>query len=415
MSASRHVFACEPIQLSALTARLAAALRLEQMGNWYLAGEAYHSIYSGLSYDVDVHARAKLLARKGTCFEICGQAHPAARAYEEAARLLACNGLRPNIAGELFNRAAMQFRKANELFFAGLSWRAAAEQFFKISTGIVTCSENYGPLPISALKSHLCGKCYEAAAAMFMEVPGEEMWAVVMYWEAGRVYATGIPNVQAFAAYRNALKAGIRYYGTLEIEKIRSYLPLTENERVAKLNPLYVMEQALIRCNEHHQHDPGCTTESQLATDRQMAATLHDFSVILLGVGNPREAGDFRSSEKDRLRRIYQREGRYREAVFYWSWKITSDYGESLTRWALTCAIVLIAFAALYRIFGLIAPVSGRFDYFYFSVVTFTTLGYGDIHPVGLVGKLFASLEVALGFTMFGLLLSFLSNRFYRS
>lgn len=69
----------------------------------------------------------------------------------------------------------------------------------------------------------------------------------------------------------------------------------------------------------------------------------------------------------------------------------------------------------LYCAIGLIKPVATTFDYFYFSVVTFTTLGYGDVLPVGSFGKVLACLEVVSGFVMFGILLSFLINRFERT
>jgi len=64
-------------------------------------------------------------------------------------------------------------------------------------------------------------------------------------------------------------------------------------------------------------------------------------------------------------------------------------------------AVVLGIFPFLYFVFhGVI--VNSFFDYFYFSIVTATTLGYGDYHPVGM-GKVFASLEAIFGTFMWGL------------
>jgi hypothetical protein len=54
------------------------------------------------------------------------------------------------------------------------------------------------------------------------------------------------------------------------------------------------------------------------------------------------------------------------------------------------------------------------FDYVYFSVITFSTLGYGDLHPIGVLGKAMACFEVFAGFIMFGVLLTFVGNRFQR-
>jgi len=64
---------------------------------------------------------------------------------------------------------------------------------------------------------------------------------------------------------------------------------------------------------------------------------------------------------------------------------------------------------------GLLRQFSHWFDYVYFSIVTFTGLGYGDIHPDGVAGKMAASAEILAGLVMFGLLLTFISNRFERT
>jgi hypothetical protein len=47
----------------------------------------------------------------------------------------------------------------------------------------------------------------------------------------------------------------------------------------------------------------------------------------------------------------------------------------------------------------------------YFSVVTFVTLGYGDITPLNSFGKIVAAFEAICGFTMFGLSIAVLSAR----
>ena len=135
----------------------------------------------------------------------------------------------------------------------------------------------------------------------------------------------------------------------------------------------------------------------------------------MLEIGNGREAAMFRAREKERWRRVYFGEGRFGRAVLYSLWDITSGFGESLFRWVASCGVALTAFSFLYFYFEAISPVSSVIDYVYFSVITFTSLGYGDIHPEGVVGKILASTEIILGLIMFGVLLSFLGNRFQRS
>jgi len=49
-------------------------------------------------------------------------------------------------------------------------------------------------------------------------------------------------------------------------------------------------------------------------------------------------------------------------------------------------------------------------DPYYFSIVTYTTLGFGDVRPATLAGEIIVSSEVILGYTTLGLLLSVLAQ-----
>ncbi|MDP0589467.1 MAG: potassium channel family protein, partial [Candidatus Endonucleobacter bathymodioli] len=51
------------------------------------------------------------------------------------------------------------------------------------------------------------------------------------------------------------------------------------------------------------------------------------------------------------------------------------------------------------------------FTYFYFSAVTITTLGYGDIIPVGSFTQILVAIESILGLTLIGLFLNALSHK----
>lgn len=101
------------------------------------------------------------------------------------------------------------------------------------------------------------------------------------------------------------------------------------------------------------------------------------------------------------------------------------DYGRSLWRVMLIAFGLMIVFGAIYALW----PANIGLDYkhclpsgcrqdgftpFYFSVVTFTTLGFGDIAPRSLVGELIVSLEVLLGYMTLGLLLAVLAEKLAR-
>jgi hypothetical protein len=49
-----------------------------------------------------------------------------------------------------------------------------------------------------------------------------------------------------------------------------------------------------------------------------------------------------------------------------------------------------------------------------FSIVTYTTLGFGDVRPATLAGEIIVSSEVILGYTTLGLLLSVLAQSIAR-
>ena len=51
---------------------------------------------------------------------------------------------------------------------------------------------------------------------------------------------------------------------------------------------------------------------------------------------------------------------------------------------------------------------------FYFSFVTLTTLGYGDIVPASAAAQVVATIEVLLGYVGLGGLLSILANKMAR-
>jgi uncharacterized protein YjbI with pentapeptide repeats len=101
--------------------------------------------------------------------------------------------------------------------------------------------------------------------------------------------------------------------------------------------------------------------------------------------------------------------------LVYWLWRITSDCGRSLSRWCFWITLQLLLFAGLFKLVGLDygdhpTPLSPL----YYSVVTLTTLGYGDIVPSSLAGQVIAMIEVVTGYVMLGGLLSIFSNKMAR-
>ncbi len=102
-------------------------------------------------------------------------------------------------------------------------------------------------------------------------------------------------------------------------------------------------------------------------------------------------------------------------AALYWAWWISSDCGRSFVRWGLWTVFIAAVFAGLFEF--------AEVDYgdhptalssIYYSVVTLTTLGYGDVLPASLGAQILAMTEVVIGYVMLGGLLSIFSNKMAR-
>ena len=83
---------------------------------------------------------------------------------------------------------------------------------------------------------------------------------------------------------------------------------------------------------------------------------------------------------------------------------ITSLYGESIPRVFVTALSIILLYTGIYSLSGSVTgqnmakPIHNFWTNLYFSIVTFTTLGYGDLHPVSSMRmRLLAGSEAFLG------------------
>lgn len=114
------------------------------------------------------------------------------------------------------------------------------------------------------------------------------------------------------------------------------------------------------------------------------------------------------------------RQRKIKRAMFEFWMRI--DYGRSLTKPGIYALILSSLFGLIY--FFDMNLGWGLMDYsgsaqswitpFYYSIVTYTTLGFGDITPQHWLGEIIVVIEVILGYTTLGLLLSILANRIAR-
>ncbi len=99
----------------------------------------------------------------------------------------------------------------------------------------------------------------------------------------------------------------------------------------------------------------------------------------------------------------------------YRLWWLTSDCGRSFVRWGILTVMFAVVFGFAY---GLVDVDYGSDETalspWYFSVVTLTTLGYGDALPASLGAQVMVMTEVVLGYVMLGGLLSIFATKMGR-
>ena len=110
----------------------------------------------------------------------------------------------------------------------------------------------------------------------------------------------------------------------------------------------------------------------------------------------------------------FRRQGRLHRAV-YALWWATSDCGRSMLRWSLCTLALALVFALAFTTVAI--DYGGHHTWyspFYFSVVTLTTLGFGDVLPASVPAQIVVTAEVTIGYMMLGGLISILSNKLAR-
>ncbi len=123
----------------------------------------------------------------------------------------------------------------------------------------------------------------------------------------------------------------------------------------------------------------------------------------------------------------------FKEKHPFWAriWRWSSDYGRSLALWALWSLLIALSFSLMYmpaptwfpeglqEVMPQFHQVTGEkvdepltfWKSFYFSIVTFTTLGFGDVVADNTSARILVTLEVIFGYIMLGGLISIFANK----
>lgn len=122
------------------------------------------------------------------------------------------------------------------------------------------------------------------------------------------------------------------------------------------------------------------------------------------------------------------------DKVKSWIFWMLCGYGERPTYALITSIEIILIFAIIYMFTGLVADGSlinytnlfsegivfqpdlykDFFKSLYFSITTFTTVGYGDITPIGEISTMLSGIEMFLGVTMVGIWTATLARKIIR-
>lgn len=98
----------------------------------------------------------------------------------------------------------------------------------------------------------------------------------------------------------------------------------------------------------------------------------------------------------------------------HWTYDFVSGYGFRPSRVVRLLCLVIGVFSALNFFLDTCIVGSSNslnvIDSIYFTVVTITTLGFGDITPLTLIGRLFVTFQALLGFVVMSLFLAAVAN-----
>lgn len=178
--------------------------------------------------------------------------------------------------------------------------------------------------------------------------------------------------------------------------------------------------------------------EEQLELLRECTAVYRQIKQNYQDAGDYQQAGDFFLREMECKRACMNISTPSHPAaplltrLVWWLMYHTCGYGEHPFRIAKISALLVLLFALLHGLAGIRAPsgeyvvgpgltwppsLEGVYAFFravYFSTVTFTSLGYGDLQPGPALGKALASIEVVIGVFCMSLFLVTITRRWSR-
>lgn len=126
-------------------------------------------------------------------------------------------------------------------------------------------------------------------------------------------------------------------------------------------------------------------------------------------VGNSDESEKMYIEEQKTKIQLLRSQGK--TGVYLRLWQYSSNFGTSLKKWFICAIIFILSFSCIYEYFfrykDIIIKEPSKWttgiSAFYFSIVTISTLGYGEIVPINWVAQLVVIFNIAIGYVLLGL------------
>jgi hypothetical protein len=148
----------------------------------------------------------------------------------------------------------------------------------------------------------------------------------------------------------------------------------------------------------------------QDASEQAMVRVCRSLKLNAMSMGNFADAGELTYLEKTYERAAQRKRGEWAawlaSLLQSWFW----GYGEKPWRLVIFMGLNIFIFGTL-LFWAHALPGKAWWEHLYFSGITYLTIGYGDLAPIGPLARLLAVLEGAVGIGTFGMLIASVTKK----
>ncbi|MGH8692261.1 MAG: ion channel [Burkholderiales bacterium] len=146
------------------------------------------------------------------------------------------------------------------------------------------------------------------------------------------------------------------------------------------------------------------------ASEQAMVRVCRSLKLNAMSMGNFADAGELTYLEKSYERRALYKRGAWGPWLVSALQHLVWGYGEKPWRLAIVMLVNIFIFGAV--LFGVHAlPGKTFWEHVYFSGITYLTVGYGDLAPVGALGRFISVLNAGTGIATFGMLIASVTKK----